>query len=93
MATNGIVLNTTGSGQFIVTGMGTTDGSGGTIEAETGTGAEFVSTGSISLTNMNFTGNGTAQTVAGNAATCGGDLPAATTCPACRTSICNRSPE
>ncbi len=70
----GIILNTTGSGAFTVTGTGTTDGSGGTIQGATSRGAEFISASNITLSNMNFTGNGTAQTVAGADATCGGNL-------------------
>ena len=57
-----------------MTGTGTTDGSGGTIQNTSGRGAEIISASNISLANMNFTGNGTSQTVAGNAATCGGNL-------------------
>ncbi len=70
----GIILNTTGSNQFVVTGTGSTDGSGGTIQTATGNGGEFISANNISLSNMNFTGNGTSQTVAGSASTCGGNL-------------------
>ena len=73
-ATKGISLNNTGAGTFTITGTGTTGGSGGTIQNTTGRGAEFISTGSISLSNMNFTGNGTTQTVPGSDATCGGNL-------------------
>ena len=55
-ASNGIVLNTTGSsGGFIVTGTGTTDGSGGTIQNITNRGVSAFSTTNLSLKNMTFT--------------------------------------
>ena len=73
-AQRGIILNTTGTGAFAVTGTGTTDGSGGTIQNAATRGAEIISANNITLANMNFTGNGTVQTVAGADPTCGGDL-------------------
>ena len=63
----GITLNATGSGAFMVTGTGATDGSGGTIQNITTRGAEFISAQNITLKNMNFT----------NA--CTSDFPAAPT--------------
>jgi len=66
-ATNGIVLNTTGTGAFSVLGTGTTAGSGGTIQNTTTRGASFIGASNITLKNMNFT----------NAATV--DFPAAPT--------------
>lgn len=52
---NGIVLNSTGAnGGLTVTGTGTTDGSGGTIQNITGNGAGFISASNISLKNMDF---------------------------------------
>lgn len=53
---NGIVLNTTGSmGGLTVTGIGTTNGSGGTIQNITARGASFTSAAMINLSNMQFT--------------------------------------
>lgn len=53
---NGIVLNTTGSsGGLIVTGTGTTDGSGGVIQNITNRGVSGTSTSNLSLKNMTFT--------------------------------------
>jgi hypothetical protein len=49
----GIRLSSAGSG-FTVTGTGTTDGSGGTIQNTTQNGALITSTNQISLSNMNF---------------------------------------
>lgn len=51
----GISLNNTGTGRFVVTGVGTTDATGGTIQNKTGRGAEFISANNITLTNMDFT--------------------------------------
>jgi len=51
--TNGINLNNT-TGSFSVTGSGTA-GSGGTIQNTSTRGAQFVNTGSVSLSSMNFT--------------------------------------
>src|SRR5262245_10293820 len=72
--TNGIVLNTTGTGALNVTGTGTTGGSGGTIQNTTKNGIELRTAQNITLKNMNVSGNGTAQTVAGSASSCSGDL-------------------
>jgi hypothetical protein len=66
--TNGIILNTTGAGGLIVTGVGTTPGSGGTIQNCSAKGADLRTASNISLKNMNFSGNGT------------GNLTASTTC-------------
>ena len=67
-ATNGIVLNTTGAGFLTVTGTGTIDGSGGTIQ-NADQGALFTSASNITLKNMNFTnantGNGTCNNIDG----------------------------
>jgi hypothetical protein len=68
------VNNLTGAGSFTVNGTGTTAGSGGTIQRATGNGMEFLNTVNVTLKNMNLTGNGTAQTVPGSDATCGGNL-------------------
>ena len=55
-ASNGIVLNTTGAaGGLSVTGTGTTDGSGGTIQNITNRGVSAFSTTNLSLKNMTFT--------------------------------------
>ena len=54
-ASKGIILNTTGnSGGLKVSGIGTTDGSGGTIQNVSTRGAEFISTNNLSLKNMTF---------------------------------------
>ena len=71
----GIILNTTGTGAFTVTGTGTDRRQRRHHPGRrAANGAEFISANNISLTNMNFTGNGTAQTVPGSASTCGGNL-------------------
>lgn len=67
-AAKGIILNSTGTGPFKVVGTGTTAGSGGTIQATTTRGAEFVSASNITMKNMNFTNN--AQSVQDTPATC-----------------------
>lgn len=55
-APNGIVLNTTGaSGGLSVTGTGTTNGSGGTIQNIVNRGVSVISSSSLSLKNMTFT--------------------------------------
>jgi hypothetical protein len=55
-ASNGIVLNTTGtSGGLSITGTGTTDGSGGTIQNITNRGISVTSSSNLSLKNMTFT--------------------------------------
>ncbi|HEY8189013.1 MAG TPA: hypothetical protein VIF64_23305, partial [Pyrinomonadaceae bacterium] len=72
---NGIVLNNTGSsGGLTVNGIGTTAGTGGTISNKTGNGVTLTSTSSVTLKNMNLTGNGTSQVVAGSSSSCGGDI-------------------
>jgi hypothetical protein len=50
----GIALNGTGSGGLTVTGTGTTDGTGGTIQNMTTRGLEFISASNINLKNMNL---------------------------------------
>ncbi len=77
----GIVLNSTGSGPFTVTGTDGADagtlpdtGTGGTLQSTTTRGAEFISvSGAISLGGMTFTNTATTQTVTGT--NCGGSLP------------------
>ncbi len=55
-ALKGIILNTTGSsGGLSVTGSGTTNGSGGTIQNISTRGAEFINTRNLSLKNITFT--------------------------------------
>lgn len=66
-AAKGITLANTGSGGLTVTGSGTTDGTGGTIQNITTRGAEFISASNITLKNMNFT------------SACTADFPAAPT--------------
>jgi hypothetical protein len=73
-ANRGIILNNTGSGALLVTGTGSTAGTGGTISNKTGNGVDLRTASNITLKNMTLTGNGTAQTVAGSAGTCGGNL-------------------
>ena len=74
-ANPGIVLNTTGSlGGLIVSGTGTSAGSGGTISGKTKNGVMFTSTKNLTLKNMNITGNGTSQNVGGAASNCGGAI-------------------
>jgi hypothetical protein len=58
---NGIMLNATGSGPFSVVGVGTTAGSGGTIQNTTTRGASFIGVSNITLRNMNFTNAATAD--------------------------------
>ena len=71
--TNGIVLNTTGgTAGLTVTGTGTTAGSGGTITNCSAKGADIRSAKNISLSNMNFTNNATANL--GASGTCGDAL-------------------
>lgn len=68
--TTGIVLNTTGnSGGLTVTGTGTTDGSGGTIQFIQQRGADIQSAINITLKNMNFT-NANNVSDSGGAGTC-----------------------
>ena len=72
-ATKGISVNST-TGSFTVNGTGTTAGTGGTIQNSTNNGVEFKTATNVTLKNMIITGNGTSQTVAGSASTCGGDI-------------------
>ncbi|HEX8241730.1 MAG TPA: Ig-like domain-containing protein [Allosphingosinicella sp.] len=66
-AANGIVLANTGSaGGFAVTGVGTTDGSGGTILNTTGRGVSVINSHDVSLANMNLTNAGTVDLDATN---------------------------
>ncbi|MBR1215629.1 Ig-like domain-containing protein [Bradyrhizobium sp. JYMT SZCCT0180] len=56
-AASGIVLNNTGtSGNLNVTGTGTTDGTGGTIQNTTGHAISLTNTQDVTLRNMNITG-------------------------------------
>ena len=73
-AATGITVNNTGAGSFTVTGVGSTDGTGGTIQNSTSRGGEFISATNVSLSNMNFTNNG----VGGNDLNCGDALGAST---------------
>lgn len=53
---NGIVLNNTGSsGGLHITGTGTTDGSGGTIQNISGSGVQLINTADVSIKNLNLT--------------------------------------
>ncbi|MDP1584286.1 MAG: cadherin domain-containing protein [Bradyrhizobium sp.] len=71
---SGIILNNTGSsGGLTVTGTGTTDGSGGTIQNTTGRGASLINTSNVSLNNMNFTNAGTTDLDATNGGLSTGD--------------------
>jgi len=71
---NGILLNNTGaSGGLTVTGTGTTDGTGGTIQNTTNRGASFISASNITLNNMNFTNAGTSDLDADNSGLSTGD--------------------
>jgi cytochrome oxidase Cu insertion factor (SCO1/SenC/PrrC family) len=71
---NGILLNATGStAGLTVTGNGSTAGSGGTIQHATN-GISATDTDFLSLSYMNFTGNGLNQTQAGSSTSVGGDL-------------------
>ncbi len=73
-AVNGIVLNNTGtSGGLTVTGTGSTDGSGGTIQNTTGRGTSLINTSDVSLSNMNFTNAGTTDLDADNSGLSTGD--------------------
>lgn len=55
-ASSGMVLDTlTGTGQFLITGTGTTNGSGGTIQNNSTSGFTAMSASNIELRNMNFT--------------------------------------
>lgn len=53
-AAKGISLNGTGPGGLAVTGTGTTDGSGGTIQNMSTRGVELISAANINLKNMNL---------------------------------------
>lgn len=71
---NGITLNTTGSaGGLFVTGSGSSDGTGGTIQNTTGRGASFISASNISLKNINFTNASTSDLDADNSGLSTGD--------------------
>jgi len=73
-APKGIALNDAGTGGFTVTGVATTDGTGGTIQNITNRGVEVISTDNISLSNMNLTDAATTNGVDPTNAngTCGG---------------------
>lgn len=72
-AGTGIFLNNTGAGPFTISGTGSTGGSGGTVQACTAKGADIRSASNVTLKNMNFTNNGTANLAA---ATVCGDIVA-----------------
>jgi hypothetical protein len=61
------------NGSFTITGTGTTDGSGGTIQNTTNRGASFISASNITLNNMNFTNAGTSDLDANNSGLSTGD--------------------
>ena len=69
-ADTGITLNNTGTGDFTVTGVGTTDGSGGTLNNLNDHGIELINAQDVSISNMNLTNAATTQDVAVNTATC-----------------------
>ena len=69
-AANGIMLDTAGSGGFTITGTGTTDASGGTIQNINNRGIEIVNTSTISLSNLALFNANT--TDAGGAGVCDG---------------------
>ena len=69
-ASNGIFLQNTGTAPFTVTGTGTTDGSGGTLQNILNLGVRLVNAHNVSLRNMNLTNATTSQNVAPNTATC-----------------------
>jgi VCBS repeat-containing protein len=58
-AAKGIILNNAGTGGLTVTGTGTTDGTGGTIQNNWTRGVEIIGTSNISLKNMNFVNSST----------------------------------
>ncbi|CAM2007921.1 beta strand repeat-containing protein [Acanthopleuribacter pedis] len=64
--TTGISCNNTGTGRFVVTGTGSTDGSGGTIQNKTARGAEFINASNISLSNIDFANTATTDGAAAN---------------------------
>lgn len=68
-AGTGILLNNTGAGAFTISGSGTTAGSGGTVQSCSAKGADIRSATNVTLKNMNFAGNGTANLA--TAAVCG----------------------
>ncbi|HSC09511.1 MAG TPA: FG-GAP-like repeat-containing protein [Rhodanobacteraceae bacterium] len=68
-AGTGILLNNTGTGAFTISGSGSTSGSGGTVQSCTAKGADIRSAANVTLKNMNFAGNGTANLAA--ASVCG----------------------
>ena len=68
----GISVTNQVSGSFSILGSGTTAGSGGTIQNCTSKGADFRTATNVTLKNMNFTNNATANL--GAATTCGDAL-------------------
>jgi hypothetical protein len=58
------------SGNFSVTGSGTTDGSGGTLQSLDDHGIELINAQDVSISNMNLTNAATTQEVATNTPTC-----------------------
>ncbi|MBK8501168.1 MAG: cadherin-like domain-containing protein [Saprospiraceae bacterium] len=68
-ATNGIVLNNTGAvGGLVVTGLSTTDGSGGTIQNISARGVSASNTSNLSLKNRTFVNANTLDAAPCNAA-------------------------
>ncbi|MFZ6026726.1 MAG: cadherin domain-containing protein [Chloroflexota bacterium] len=68
-ATNGILLNNTGSsGGLTLTGTGTTDGSAGTIQDTSGAAVSLISTNNVSISNLNVT-NSNGHGVSGSSVT------------------------
>jgi uncharacterized repeat protein (TIGR01451 family) len=66
----GIRLNNTGAGDFNVTGSGTTDGSGGTLQNLNDHGIELINTQDVTISNIDLTDAALTQEVAPNTATC-----------------------
>ena len=69
-ADTGITLNNTGTGDFTVTGTGTTDSSGGTLQTLNDHGIELINAQDVSISNMDLTNATTTQDVAVNTPTC-----------------------
>ncbi len=85
-ASRGIALRDT-TGSFTITGSGTTDGSGGTIQNISSRGFEAVNAANISLSNMNFTNATTANGAAPGTATCNTAEPVGHTNTGCNAPI------
>ena len=69
-ADTGITLNNTGTGAFTVTGVSTTDGTGGTLQNHNDHGIELINAQNVSINNMNLINATTTQDVAVNTPTC-----------------------